>query len=226
VLTFDGKGIVMRPEALRPATARAAAQARHKLATRLSAGEKNNRKRMAEVAAVYDATPAARTPGDVIAPPGAARERAPSPVARNKWLTASVTDDVPTVVAAAFDEAERRDPDHRRPWVALVDGNLTQIEAARAEAERRNVEVTVVVDFIHVLEYIWKAAWSFVEKGDSYAEEWVAEQATAILEGGAAAVATAIRDRADYNGYSEAERKGADTAADYLDNKKDFLDYI
>ncbi len=36
VLQFDGKGIVMRPEALRPATAKAAAAASPKLATRLS----------------------------------------------------------------------------------------------------------------------------------------------------------------------------------------------
>ena len=51
VLTFDGKGIVMRPEALRPATAKAAASTRRKLATRLSPGEKHGRKRMAELAA-------------------------------------------------------------------------------------------------------------------------------------------------------------------------------
>ena len=36
VLTFDGKGIVMLPGALRPATAKAAAAAQNKLATRLS----------------------------------------------------------------------------------------------------------------------------------------------------------------------------------------------
>jgi hypothetical protein len=65
VLTFDGKGIVMRPEALRKATARAAAAARHRLATRLSPGEKHGRKRMAELAAVYDAVPAPRAPGDI-----------------------------------------------------------------------------------------------------------------------------------------------------------------
>jgi hypothetical protein len=52
VLSFDGKGIVMRPEALREATAKAAAAARRKLVTRLSPGEKNGRKRMAEIAAV------------------------------------------------------------------------------------------------------------------------------------------------------------------------------
>lgn len=37
----------MRPNALRPATAKAAATTNPKLATRLSKGEKRNRKRMA-----------------------------------------------------------------------------------------------------------------------------------------------------------------------------------
>ena len=53
----------MLPEALRPATAKAAAAAEGKLATRLSPGEKNGRKRMAELACVYDAAPVPRTPG-------------------------------------------------------------------------------------------------------------------------------------------------------------------
>ncbi len=39
VLTVDGKGIVMRPDSLRPATERAAAAATTKLETRLSKGE-------------------------------------------------------------------------------------------------------------------------------------------------------------------------------------------
>ena len=77
------------------------------------------------------------------------------PQARGKWLTASVTDDIPAVIAAAFDEAERRDPQHKREWVVLVDGNNTQIEAVTAEAAARGVTVTIVIDFIHVLEYLW-----------------------------------------------------------------------
>src|ERR1019366_3624591 len=38
VMSYDGKGVVMRPEALREATAKAAASTRRKLATRLSPG--------------------------------------------------------------------------------------------------------------------------------------------------------------------------------------------
>jgi hypothetical protein len=74
VLTFDGKGIVMRPDALRLATAKAAAAARNKLATRLSPGEKNGRKRMAELACVYDAVPVPRTPEDFISTPAKKRK--------------------------------------------------------------------------------------------------------------------------------------------------------
>ena len=139
VLTGDGKGIVMRPDALRPATAKAAAGGRQKLATRLSPGEKHGRKRMAELACVYDCAPAPRTPDDIIAPPGREREkdRARGPRAAGKWLTASVTDDIPAVLAAAFSEAQRRDPGHRRTWIALVDGNRQQIDAITAEAAPR-----------------------------------------------------------------------------------------
>jgi hypothetical protein len=61
VLSADGKGIVMRPGALRAATAKAAAKL-GKLRTRLSAGEKPNRKRMAALVTVYDAEPAPRRP--------------------------------------------------------------------------------------------------------------------------------------------------------------------
>ncbi|MGH3948133.1 MAG: ISKra4 family transposase [Pseudonocardiaceae bacterium] len=225
VLTFDGKGIVMRPEALREATAKAARTAGRKLATRLSPGEKHGRKRMAELAGVYDATPAPRGPDDVISRPGQPRTRRPGPHARGKWLTASVTDDIPTVIAAAFDEAERRDPGHRRPWVALVDGNTTQIDTIAAEATRRQVTVTIVLDFIHVLEYLWKAAWSFFYPGDPDAEAWVADQATKILDGNPAAVAAGIRRRATRLGYSPSERRGADHAAAYLTSKQPYLDY-
>ena len=168
VLTFDGKGIVMLPGALRPATAKAAAAAQNKLATRLSPGEKNGRKRMAELACVYDAVPVPRAPEDIISTPAQKRRNKKAqaakptgkgkprePQAQGKWLTASVTDDIPAVISTAFGEAERRDPGCKREWVVLVDGNSTQIEAVTAEAAARGVTVTIIIDFIHVLEYLW-----------------------------------------------------------------------
>ncbi|WP_155334405.1 ISKra4 family transposase, partial [Acrocarpospora corrugata] len=210
VLSFDGKGVVMRPEALRKATALAAANGERKLVTRLSPGEKNGRKRMAELAVVYDALPVTRAAADVIsrtpARPASEAEdatglkesagRRRGPKAVGKWLTASLIRDIPAVVAAGFDEAERRDPAHERIWVVLVDGNRTQIDAIKAEATRREITVYIVLDFVHVLEYIWRAGWSFFDVGDPAAEQWVAEQAIKVLDGKAAQVATGIRRRA------------------------------
>src|SRR5213595_3126181 len=115
VLSCDGKGVVMRPQALRPATAKAATS--RKLATRLSKGEQRHRKRLAEVGCVYDCAPIPRTPGEVLPapdqphPPGRTRPRA-----RGKWLVASVTADAARVIGQVFDEAERRDPDQHRTW--------------------------------------------------------------------------------------------------------------
>jgi hypothetical protein len=92
-----------------------------------------------------------------------------------------------------------------------------------AEAARRGITITIIIDFIHVLEYCWKAAWSFFGKGEPAAEEWVADQARKILHGKASQVAAGIRRRATTYGYSGAERAGAGECARYLDNKNDYL---
>lgn len=226
VLSCDGKGVVMRPGALRPATAKAAASTNPKLATRLSKGEKRGRKRMAEVGAVYDTTPVGRCPADIL--PGNDTERrdaTPGPVARNKWLTASVVDDAATVVATIFDEAHRRDPNHHRTWVALVDGNVHQIQRIQVEAKTRGVTVSVIVDFVHVLEYLWKAAWSFHPEGDPAAEAWVRKHAQTILDGHATRVAGTLRRAATTARLEPGRRENADKCATYLTNKRAHLNY-
>ena len=238
-LQADGKGIVMRPGSLRPGTAARAARASAKLATRLSPGEKHGRKRMAEIVAVYDLEPAPRTVADIIptrrnSPQDGSQQdesqqdkpaRRPGPVVTGKWLAANVTDDIPAVIAAMFDEAERRDPAHERTWVALVDGNRQQIDTIRDQATARGVTVTIVIDFVHVLEYLWKAAWTFFYPGDRDAETWVADRARTILTGRAVDAAATIRYQADEAGFRGRERAGADEAAAYLTRKAPYLDY-
>ena len=178
------------------------------------------RTRMAEVGAVYDVSPVPRRPEDMM---GA--ELGPAPVAKAKWLTASVADSAAEVIKAVFDEATRRDPAHERTWVALVDGARHQIDRIEAEAKVAKVEVAVVVDFVHVLEYIWKAAWSFFEVGDPAAEAWVKDKAIEVLRSKASVVAGAIRRKATRLGLEPSRRANADTCADYLLAKSKFLDY-
>ncbi|MGH2868325.1 MAG: ISKra4 family transposase [Solirubrobacteraceae bacterium] len=223
VLSCDGKGIVMRPDALRETTARAARRAQPKLKTRLSRGEKANRKRIAEVGAVYDITPAPRTSAEVLAP--IHDKTLKPPKAANKWLRASVVNDAASVIAEVFQEAERRDPQHQRPWVCLVDGNNHQIDRITHEAQQRGLTITILVDLVHVLEYLWSAAWCFHKEGDPAAETWVHAKALAILDGKAKIVAASIRRKATHHQLAPEKRKNADRAADYLHNKAPHLDY-
>jgi hypothetical protein len=226
VLSCDAKGVVMRHDALRPATQKHAENGEQKLKTRLSRGEKRNRKRMAEVAAVYEIAPAPRAAADIL--PRDEQERTaarPGPQAKNKWLSASLSEDAATVVSHMFAEADRRDPNHHRTWVALVDGNNHQIDRIKKEARKRKLKVTILVDCVHVLEYLWSAAWSFFPEGDPAAERWVQEKARQILEGNAGITAASIRRKATRLALEPKQREGADRCADYLLAKRPYLDY-
>lgn len=230
VLTVDGKGIVMRPEALRAETRRAAARKAAagggSYRTRLAGGEKNGRKRMATVGAVYEQKPLPRLPCEVIPHSEADRATRPKrPPATRKWLTASVAKDAETVIAEVFDEAERRDPERQREWVMLVDGARHQLDLIHRQCDARGLEVHILIDLIHVLEYLWGAAWCFFAPGDAAAEDWVGDLAHRILEGGADGVADTLEHRAEAEGLADAKRTGVDKAVGYLRTKAPYLDY-
>jgi hypothetical protein len=108
--------------------------------------------------------------------------------------------------------------------VAVVDvGGGVQAEAAVAVAVV--VPAEEVLDLIHVLEYIWKAARSLHRAGDPAAEDWVAASALAVLAGDSARAATEIAAQADAAGLTAAQRNGADACVRYLTAKQEFLRY-
>ena len=51
------------------------------------------------------------------------------------------------MIAAAFDEADRRDPERVRQRVFLVDGNKQQLAAIAAQAGERGLKVPVLIDY-------------------------------------------------------------------------------
>jgi hypothetical protein len=139
---------------------------------------------MAGTGAVFDVVPAGepRAPEQILGrAPGQARP--PGPEAVNRWYTAGITASRAETIAAVFGQAGRRDPGHAQPWIALVDGDVHQIEVICAQAAERDVSVTILVDFIHVLEYLWKAAWCFHPARDPAAGDWGTAQGLDILHG-------------------------------------------
>jgi hypothetical protein len=222
VLSVNGKGVVMRAEALRPATKQAVERACLTAKTPVPKGEKANRKRMVEVGAVYQITPCPRSPADLLAPAG--QKTTPAPTAKNKWLTASLVDDTATVIGQVFDEACRRDPEHQQTCLALA-GNVCQIKQITSQAKERGMDVTILIDIIGVIEYLNSAGKCFFTDDQQAVTDWVKEKVLAILEGKATLVAAAIRRKATRRGLSSKERADADRAASYLQNKAEHLDY-
>jgi hypothetical protein len=107
---------------------------------------------------------------------------------------ASVEKSSRAVIREAFAEALRRDPQNTRRWVVLVDGEPKQLRAVKAEAKRAGAKVTILIDIIHVLEYIWTAARALFGATNAKAESWVSDRLLALLGGrSGGSVAKSIR---------------------------------
>jgi len=177
MMQADGKGIALRPE------------------HRKGGGDDPAHpgvKKMAGVIAVADVTPAAREPEDIAAPP-ARRKAHPGPVARDKWVSASITESTGDMIAAAYDEADHRDPQRVRQRIFLVDGNKQQLTAIQAQAAERGLKVPVLIDYIHVSGYPGKASAALHPGDPQAAGQWADGQLLRVLHGRAKAVAATLK---------------------------------
>lgn len=216
MMQAEGKGIAMRPE--------------HRKNKAKEDGTRPGVKKMAEIVAVADFTPAVRAPEDIAAP--AARKKAnPGPEARDKWVSASVTESIEDKIADAFDDADRRDPHRARQRVFLVDGNKTQLSAIEAEAGNRKLKVPVLIDYIHVSGYIGKASAALHPDDPVLAGQWADGQLLRVLHGCAKAVAATLASVAAKSRASTRKRDRAldlsdvDRAVTYLENNRRHMKY-
>ena len=219
----------MHREDLRPATRTASERTpRSKLNTRLSKGEKRNRKRMAMVAAVYAVAAQVRTPEQMLAVLAREEEAEPRPARprpQHKRVWASLEQEPREVLEEAFREALQRDPQGNQRWVAVVDGNETQLTILKQLAEHYGVRLTIVLDIFHVLEYLWKAGHALAAEGSAELEQWVLQRLGRVLEGRAHQVAAGMRRSATKRRLATRKREPVDRCANYLLKYQDYLAY-
>lgn len=225
VLSFDGKGIAMRHADLREATRKAAEAEPKRLQTRLAKGEKPNRKRMAQVATVYSVARWHRTSEDVLHGLRDDRDGArPRPTHKRVWASAERS--AQGVIDDAFAEATRRDPRHLRRWIVLVDGQRDQIKRVERAARKIGAPITIVLDIVHVLEYLWRAAYAFHADGTPEAESWVEHQLVKLLAGASGgAIAKSLRLMIKSHHLDATAAAPVDKAADYLVKHTRLLHY-
>ena len=234
-MSADCKGVTMRPEALRDATRKAAEAANVDAIRGDPMAERKARrsdKRMAVVTAVWEQEPHVRSAQDVLErlrrdPEG--RKRRPrsgnAPRPHNKRVAASLVKSNAEGVAEMFDEAQRRNPDGERRNVVLVDGDEKQIEYVEAEATRRAISITVVLDLIHVIHYLWTIALLLCGGVHKEADAWVGHILVQVLTRHPLDVVATIRQTATNRGLNSADRDAFDAAVEYLRKNSVYIHY-
>jgi hypothetical protein len=224
VLSIDATGVNMIPADLRePAPARPADP--QPPSAQLARRDRTGRTRMAVVTAVYDAAPAPRTAADILpADPAERAARRTGPRTSGRKVDASLEHSVAPMVTALFDQAQARDRQHRRRWVVLVDGANHQLDCIRQEAKRRGVHIDIIIDFIHVLEYLWKAAEDLHTSHNTRAA-FVHATARDLLEGHAPRVVADLRARLRIRAQTNDPAPGLERATAYLHAKQPYLNY-
>ena len=204
VAAVDGKGIPMVKPGSAPPT------------PRLNKGQKVHKKRMATVAAVFTRAPWVRTPQQVVESlfPTCRRTSGDAPTPprpENKRVWASLLKGKTAVIHEVAEEMERRDPSGAKTRLALTDG-----ERALQIQVDRTLHVTLILDLMHVLEKLWKAAYVFHAEGSLEANLWVLDRTLRILFGEVGQVVKGIRQSITKRGLSGAKRKTLNGVADYL----------
>lgn len=179
VLEFDGKGVpVIKSEAA-------------KLKSRLGKGEKRQKKKEATVGVSFTVDLHERSPEQVaenLIYPEVAREKREqngdkSDFVKSKNIRriASLERSRESVMREVVDDAKRRDPELKRPWVVVMDGALCLWSAIASVLV--GIKWVGVLDIIHVVEYLWKVGNSLYGEKTEKSEKWVYKQLLAILQG-------------------------------------------
>ena len=213
VAAVDGKGIPMvKPEGTLPSV-------------RLAKGQKANKKRMATVAAVFTRAPWVRTPEQVVESLFRIERQTPAagqtpPRPENKRVWPSLLKGKTAVIEEVAQEMQRRDPQGVKTRVAVTDG-----ERALQILVEETLGVTLILDLLHVLEKLWKAAYVFHAEGSLEAELWVLDRTLRILFGEVSQVIKGIRQTITKRRLSGAKRKTLCGVADYLHRNRARMRY-
>ena len=212
VVQADGKGI---PIILEQSSA---------VPVRLGKGQKRGRKKEAIVTAVYTISANPRTPEDVMrsffqADKEKKSKRMPQkPQNKHIWAT---LDGKETALARLGQQVKLRQGSHIQHQVALADG----CEALQERLKEQFPDFTLILDFVHANEYLWKVANSLFGETDKRREKWVKKQTALMLSGKVRDVIDDFRARAKTKSRRKNQVEKLEKTANYFERNLAYMDY-
>lgn len=224
VATFDGKGVPMIQEEAA------------KLARRADSDEKEPGKKEALVGVSYTVDRHVRIAEELaesLVDPEAARRRRKErgeedekpPEAQNILRYASLERPKREVFEHIKTDAERRDPQHKRPLAVLIDGALGLRNLAVATFSGAWSTVFFILDIIHVTQYLWEAANAVFGQDTPEARQWVQAKLTEILKGHVGYVIGGLRQILKKHKLRKAQRALIAKTITYFENHRDMMRY-
>jgi len=222
---FDDKGIPILPsEVNREADSSG---------ERLGKGQKNGVKKSSTVSVTYSFDSFVRTPEKVITnlfdkPKHEKKERevqAPANDTQNKHIRAFLSDKDKSI-EYGFDNILKRGGKAPK-IVALIDGDRGLEKAIDRVAEKKGITVMIIckiLDIIHVVEYVWKAANAHFGEKSSKRIDWVKQQCLLLLQSQTDAVIDNLQALVQQN-KSKTKQEAIQKVINYIVNHKHMMDY-
>ena len=128
---------------------------------------------------------------------------------------------------AAFAEIlrqlEERDPLHEKELAVLTDGDLAlqRLALKLGKAPR----LTLILDLLHVMTYLWSAAYSFHDEGSAEAGRWVMAKLRLLLEGKVGYLIGSLKQSVTKRKLRGNKREAVEKAIHYMESNKAYMRY-
>ena len=226
---FDDKGVPILP-----------ADANRKVdsnGVRLGKGQKRGTKKSCTVSVTYSFNPNVRTAEDVVA--SLFKETTntetennnpcePSGThAKNKHIRAFLSDKQ-KAMEYGLDNLPKRSTNKDKNIVILIDGDRGLEKAIDKAIEAKGIQDRVifkVLDFIHVVEYLWKAANIYYGEKSLQRITWVREHSLLLLQGKTDDVLKDLHELIKHGKYQTAKHRMIKKVIKYLSNHKHMMNY-
>ena len=221
VATIDGKGVVMRKDQIAKSSPKKQLRKMRKIGERpkkpdgKKSKEKLGKKKMSTVIGVYTVAPNKRSPKALLSK-GPQEEERPRP--QNKVLQATLQSKE-TGALRLKKEILKRDPEKKKPSVALMDGEHKLRELIKTHLPW----FLIIIDIYHVIEYLWKGAHIFHQANTPEAEHWVTDKLTYLLHGKIEEVIGKLKEM--LKSLSKRKKALLQKVITYLENGKEHMRY-
>ncbi len=207
----DGKGVPMRQ--LTDSAKKA----------RLGKGEKRSRKKEAVVTTTYTIEPNART-GKMVADSLVDNKQVeneghkpPRPCNKRVWATLEGKQEA---IARLKQQTDKLDNPHIIHRVCLCDGD----QSLQTQLTTQLPDFTLVLDIIHLLEYLWKVA-NALWPHDSQRQPWVKQQLLHLLNGEPDTVLTHLDSLSNTFTCGSPQHNALSKTAGYITRNRPYIDY-